>query len=358
MSAIDYIKRDRDLTFSHWRYRILHWTFGVKAKTPDSSPLPTFLYTHYCPLFHMTNILAVVSPVVMLIKIVIGLMALVGGAALYLWNDIVPLVTEPMGRYIRYLEEKGYAATKAKMSTPQYQVAQLRKNKAEEAANVRNWCRIHGSDHVTKHFLKDLQYLSIEESSVVVEKMKTAEEAHLERQRLNKERAEARKKEMAERMVFWIRFSQIFVKGLTGVVLALAACLLVYLLFLLVPAVFGLLCLVGSRLIEMISWCWVVLTNVSLAGVFDLSLQIIAGTAIVMVLTAVFYKALPSVFGFLDKVFNTPINIGGDIVNATGKTISDTVGSVFEFLSALYDDNCPAITVVTEDLEEYEGEEV
>lgn len=68
MSILESIKAERKLSFNHWRYRILHWTFNVNAPQTDWHELPNFLYTHYCPLFHLTNLIAILSPLILLIK--------------------------------------------------------------------------------------------------------------------------------------------------------------------------------------------------------------------------------------------------------------------------------------------------
>lgn len=68
MGIIEAIKAPKNLSFYHWRYRILHWVFNVGAKTPEESPLPNYLYTHYCPLFHLTNILFLLFPIIFCCK--------------------------------------------------------------------------------------------------------------------------------------------------------------------------------------------------------------------------------------------------------------------------------------------------
>lgn len=63
------IKAPRQLSFANWRYRILHWAFGVTPESPAESPLPKFLYTHYCPLFHLTNLILLGLPLVIVAKV-------------------------------------------------------------------------------------------------------------------------------------------------------------------------------------------------------------------------------------------------------------------------------------------------
>jgi hypothetical protein len=65
---IEKIKGPKKLSFNHWRYKTLHWAFGINPKAPMFSPLPQCFYTHYCPLFHLTNLIVIFSPFIMMLK--------------------------------------------------------------------------------------------------------------------------------------------------------------------------------------------------------------------------------------------------------------------------------------------------
>lgn len=69
------LQRRKKLSLNHWRYRLLHWCFNVKAdnNTPFSNNLPRCLYTHYCPLFHLTNLIAIFCPIILIVKVVIAM---------------------------------------------------------------------------------------------------------------------------------------------------------------------------------------------------------------------------------------------------------------------------------------------
>src|SRR5690348_8046854 len=67
-------KEERRLSLKHWRYRLLHWCFNVEPNPGSNiTILPKFLYTHYCPLFHLTNLIAILLPFIILIKILVQL---------------------------------------------------------------------------------------------------------------------------------------------------------------------------------------------------------------------------------------------------------------------------------------------
>lgn len=70
MSLLEAIKGPKTLSFKHWRYRLLHWCFGINPSSPSDSDLPLFMYTHYCPLFHVTNMIALFSPIILMIRFV------------------------------------------------------------------------------------------------------------------------------------------------------------------------------------------------------------------------------------------------------------------------------------------------
>lgn len=82
MSWIEAIKGPKTLTLKHWRYRLLHWCFNIKPERPSESPLPQFMYTHYCPLFHVTNLIALFAPVIAVIRVTSFLLSLAWSAVM------------------------------------------------------------------------------------------------------------------------------------------------------------------------------------------------------------------------------------------------------------------------------------
>ena len=70
MSILDAIHAERKLTLKHWRFRLLHWCFNQRdVEFVSDSDLPRYLYSHYCPLFHITNFIALFSWLIAAIKI-------------------------------------------------------------------------------------------------------------------------------------------------------------------------------------------------------------------------------------------------------------------------------------------------
>lgn len=89
MSILAAIKSERKMSLKHWRYRLLHWTFFETATTVSESKLPTFLYTHYCPLFHLTNIIVLMMPLILTFRLLASIITGVCGAIGYVIQQIV-----------------------------------------------------------------------------------------------------------------------------------------------------------------------------------------------------------------------------------------------------------------------------
>ena len=109
---IAHIKRPRDMSLNHWRYRLLHFTFCQgDVKRPSDSSLPNFLYTHYCPLFHLTNLLALAFPIYAPVRLLIFLITKicialspvflligsVGGMFFMALNTLIVAIVEKLG---------------------------------------------------------------------------------------------------------------------------------------------------------------------------------------------------------------------------------------------------------------------
>lgn len=58
--------KDMKLPYDHWRFRVLHWFHKIQPESPEDSRLPEYLYKNYCPLFHITNGIVLIAPVIML----------------------------------------------------------------------------------------------------------------------------------------------------------------------------------------------------------------------------------------------------------------------------------------------------
>ncbi len=351
MSLIQYIKRDRSLSFSDWRYRLLHWVFGISPKTPSESPLPGFLYTHYCPLFHLTNILAILFPLIFLIKLVVGVLAMIGGFVMFVKHHVLPAVLKPIRKMLDAIAENRRKAALARMSTPEYLAMAEKEQKKKEISLLRSVYQLHDGDidYILKHETYRFDILKDSEVREILEKIKVKEDAQAEAHKQRLLDAEARKKELAERMVFWIRFSQIFVKGLTAVVIALAILGLLYGLYAVTPLVFALVCSILVGLWDILLVVADFFMNISISGVLNFALQFFLVTVSALGLGWLLVHTAPPVFNKVSNLFSTPIEIMKQCFSATGTAICSAVDGVATFVVALYEDNCPVIKVVEEE---------
>ena len=311
LDYIKNIKKDRELSFSNWRYRLLHWTFNVKAKTPSESSLPNFLYDHYCPLFHTTNILAVLFPLVVLIKLILALK----------YVFLFPIVA--FKAYLDRIEEE-------QSKDPVFLAKEAKKKRSKEIERVRALFKAVGYDKAIME-LYFLNYLSEEDAMQILDNMKKKAEEQ-------KEAKEVRKKELSERFVFWIRFSEIFVKGLTVTVVAAAALVLMYFLVTFVP-------LAWAATVWLFIELWSLLTSASFFGFLDFVLRVVV---VALSLLVMFVVTRPLFVKFC-KFVETPISIAKDCINNSLDSLCKFFVSCSDFVSALYEDNCPAITIVEED---------
>lgn len=125
---LESIKRDRQYSFSHWRYRLLHWTFSVDPKTPAESPLPQMLYTHLCPIFHLANILVIFFPLIVFVKAIIWIAMIVVtiGAAVFQSAKSTALSIK------KFFEKSEAAKKKARKTARQKFVAKIKDASLEE----------------------------------------------------------------------------------------------------------------------------------------------------------------------------------------------------------------------------------
>lgn len=349
MTLLSYIKRDREMDFTHWRYRLLHWTFGINPTSKEDSAMPGFMYTHYCPLFHITNILAIVFPLVFLIRFCVACIVITGKASKAVVETLFPFIQKPFQALVLYAQNKREAALKAYMATEQYAELQKQKIVSEEKARVVYLYDLHNGDleYLKQYFLDGFKYLSVAEAVSIVQGLKDKEDKLIELHKLRAIADEARRKELAERMVFWIRFSQIFVKGLTTLVIGAATLGLVYSLYLIIPLIVSALVMVTVATWAFLGDFVSALMTVSLAGLFATAIKYAVLICLGLLgITAVIYgaiKAGPSVGNAIGRWFATPISIVKSIFNAGVDASVTGVESIFEFCIALYEDNCPTI---------------
>ena len=64
---IEFVHGPKELSLDHWRYRWIHWAHN-SPQGERNYKLANFLYTNYCPLFHYSHFIILISPLLYLLK--------------------------------------------------------------------------------------------------------------------------------------------------------------------------------------------------------------------------------------------------------------------------------------------------
>jgi hypothetical protein len=301
------IKAERKLTLQHWRYRLLHWVFGVKIDHPDESPLAGFLYTHYCPLFHVTNLLALFLPFIALLKAIIWVCRVTGAGIGAACTVVKPLI--PKKKVNQHKKELQYIYDSIK--DDDYR-------DFEEFWNYRgNYIKAHTKDEAKVLFERILaNYLKA-----------VTEKAEREQRRYNT-------------MVRLSRIGHFVFKTIYITALSAFAVLLGYLfIFHVIPASLELAVFLFK--------------NITTVATYGGSTLFVVGTLTL----ATFYIYKSEWFGkFLNKSNDvlhadlTPDNgVVKQVARRTGQTVVGFWDGCSDFISTLYEEHCPPVTILTGD---------
>ena len=230
-SLLDSVKGDRQMSFNSFRYRLLHWCFGINPKTPAESNLPKMLYTHYCPLFHLTNLIAIFSPIILMCKIFYVTAILLSYKVTLALLKALDKITDPIAEWVverkaqnesirqqRKLERM--SARELELEAQRTQISMMTPEEVAYQADFEaaKWIPrfVRGNDAYAESFR---MFWEEEGHSFVYlkrDKAKEFWEKYTDRLRAErkaeKELAERRKQKMRAWLVFWVNFSRVFVK--------------------------------------------------------------------------------------------------------------------------------------------------
>lgn len=298
---IEQIKGPKKLTFDHWRYRTLHWCFGINPKTKWDSNLSDAFYSHYCPLFHLTNLIVIFSPFIMFVKLILGLVRL------------IKFGFDKIARGIVYV----FVTRKNKPLTEKQILVRQIKNRImyciEENFSKEETLSIVYSAYSEEHFSKE-----------EFETYYNALIKSIEKQKLIDEIKEQEKKVLKERMYFWVNFSSAFFKCGLNVLYIFAALLSAY----------------GLYKFAVFLSCYSLGYYLSL--LWGLSKILLFAFFFIVILTGLAFSfehiKIPN------RIYNIlPTQLTGKWISVFLDFLSDTYESVTEFISAFYENNCPPI---------------
>lgn len=323
MSILDSIKGERKLSLNHWRYRLLHWTFNVKDANPKNiycNGIPKFLYTHYCPLFHLTNLIALLSPFIFGIKFT----ALVFSAIVATF-DLVP-----WGK-IKTFFSKFFPKKKCsdECCNPEIDAAMERrfciKYICEWHTDIDSFLACYCFNHLTK---EDVTALYNEYMPRVLQA---------------REEAKLRKEKWRQTIIFWTNFSQVFIKWALNVLYFGLTALLLWGVYEAAFPVWDFMCWLPSFVY------WLLSDLGTLSALWIACKLLFWATIIVGFISFVFTSGAGEKFlvalvqGY--KYISPPFVI----FLLPFKWIKSGWDNTLEFVSMFYEENCPPVTIISEE---------
>lgn len=327
------LKSEKILTLDHWRYSLLHWTFipGVEVKTLDdgiAAGISPSFYSHYCPLFHLTNLMVIFLPFIILFKVVVKLVKLTCELlcrAQETWQFISNLLPKKEKTEAQEAEEwnslKSRVTKSEKLKEKKLFIKWLKDPDCDliDADNFDEvWRRIHLSTSFTFSEREELEEIWIKYREAII---------------AQREQNKARRAEMRRRMVFWVNFSQTFIKATLNI-------------FYIVLAVFFLFSsyYVGGMLLSAIISIWSFLWNVDILA--SLATMLVYLLKFIL-FTCIFFLLILPVWRPAKKV----ALIVYDVIDNFIQWLQNTFVNTVEFFGMFYEQNCPPIKIVEDEVD-------
>jgi len=331
MSILASIKGEKKLSFGNWRYRLLHWCFNVKdadPKRPQDTGLPKFLYTHYCPLFHLTNLIAILSPLVLFIKVMAVIVkAAVSATAAIDWSKLDCLVS-----WMR----------SSKCTSVNIGITFSKRTPEEERMLLLEYCRkwnpLAEDDFEAFWAARSLKFETLSKDEVEFlyrEFMPKIAYARLE--------GEQRRAALREKLIFWTNFSRVFIKWGLNVFYVFLTIGVAYLAYLASVPVWHVLTWIADGIL----WLFTDEGSLDFLKMFAKTmawLVVGAGTGILLARISWLQN-----FGSLCYkgcvVLSPPFYLLGKF----GGWVADGVVHFLDFAAMFYEENCPTITIISEE---------
>jgi hypothetical protein len=322
---IEKIKGPKKLSFNHWRYKTLHWAFGINPKAPIFSPLPQCFYTHYCPLFHLTNLIVIFSPFIMMLKFAKSLLR-----AFFTCCDVTKSIFSKLfkrkEKVPKPMTEEEKLAMRREMAFDQiYEYAEYGHSKdvSLQLFRIRNYKDLVSDEEFSEHFDKCLKKIQKAHKN----KLKQAEKDLIFKQRL----------------YFWVNFSSSCGKFLIN------------------------LAYVGLGLISLFAFYNVAyfFLTIPFALILDVAITTMQASIILLclvLLIGILYKIISWLqdlsysYAYEDKHKDSKLAMTLDLIRswviAFFTHIDNKVESFKEFTSVFYENNCPPIVLEEEGKED------
>lgn len=318
---IEKIKGPKKLSFNHWRYKTLHWAFGINPKTQWHSTLPNCFYTHYCPLFHLTNLIVIFSPFIMMLKFAKSLLR-----AFFTCCDVTKSIFSKL--FTRKEKKRKILTEEEKLAIKKQEAFEFIKDYADyghskyvtlELFRIRHFSNLVSDEEFSEYFDKCLKNLEKNRKK----KLKQAEKDLIFKQRL----------------YFWVNFSSSCGK------------------FLINLAYVG-LGLISLFLFYNVAYFFLTIPFALILDVAIVAMEVIIVLSCVLLAAGIFYKIVSWLqdlsFSYAhedkhqDSKLAMTLDLIGSWLKAFGNYIDKTAESVSEFISSMYSNNCPPIILEEE----------
>jgi hypothetical protein len=348
------IKVERNLSLNNWRYVLLHWFFGISPTTPKESSLPGCFYTHFCPLFHLTNMIALCLPILIPLRIVWAVV-----------KCLLVLVAAVIGP-IRDWYQAFLARKRQKALDRNYANNRLALDRKAALWNdpvfVRGQAKIRIVSYLNEYnhdsiILSDFEafkedclwsftkYATPNQSMEEVEAMIKELHAAISVVIIKKKKERDEKKRARDAWIYnWVHVSQTVIKGLLNVLYVGLFLGCVYLLWTYgIPAVIG----AFYGICGICAWAFSVDVWSTLGSILYYGAQVAIGSIVI-----------GGIFWFLakSKIFITVADTGLKVVRPVlacldgfGRWCLATADNFADFISMFYAENCPPINIQEKD---------
>lgn len=295
-SIFESIKSEKVMTLDHWRYRLLHWTFGQDN--------PNFLYTHYCPLFHLTNLLVVFFPLVILVKCGVFCGKLLFDIVEFL-SDFLPESKIGEDHLItlmkRYIEKSLSFGSLYHFS---YEFDSLMSKIAHREKYTKEYC-IELWNKIKNEFEQE------------------------------REQADKEKQKQREKMIWYANFSAVFFKGFLNIFYVLIAFISGFIFtYYVIPNIFYATIYTFKWLLSInpISIIYIIAKITTLVTIIVIPITLII-YLLKIYKDKIHFPVIPGLRAFKDGVYSLFIYLG------------QLISNIAEFVRMFYEENCPPIKI-------------
>lgn len=347
----------RELDFTMWRYRLLHWVFnadprdfrqdsdGRVTRTPGG--LPTYLYTHYCPLFHFTHILVLSIPFIQAWRLTVIVFWLIG--------RFVGFVIKKLRAYNEFVCKHFNEWIKDYLPKPKEEVQSPEEIAASERAAVMSYVMNlinewnYGRDAIFDLIVDvpSFKGFSIDYVNFAREYYDT----YIEQCNLEKAKREARQKLMRDRITFFTNVGQVLFKIFQFVFYIGSAVGLAYVLLVHTPDMIDYSIWSVAAAWDFVCWLASAAVSYTMFDILYFLLLLVTYLLVFVTICIILFKLvqLKPIKATIDKTLIAPGKIVQDAIYTFCVWVLESIGVFVEFMFKMYENNCPPIKIVQKD---------